>query len=166
MTEQNNHLPVIGVGPLYVVPIVVITIVSIALVKLGVIPPTEIGTILQRFFHSAGIFFIGIGVYLWYAAVIASRIDSKIKTNTLVTDGVYAHVRNPIYSAFLFACSGVLLFAYNVYLLILPPVFWFYLTVFMKLTEEKWLLNLYGKEFEDYCKRVNRCIPSIRARKK
>ena len=94
-----------------------------------------------------------------------SRIDSKIKTNTLATDGIYAHVRNPIYSAFLFACSGAVLLTCNLYLLILPPVYWLYLTIFIKLTEEKWLLNLYGKEFEDYCKRVNRCIPSIWKRK-
>lgn len=33
------------------------------------------------------------------------------------------------------------------------------MTVLMKHTEEKWLKNLYGKEYEEYCKRVNRCIP-------
>jgi len=26
-------------------------------------------------------------------------------------------------------------------------------------TEEKWLKDLYGKEYIDYCKEVNRCIP-------
>ena len=25
--------------------------------------------------------------------------------------------------------------------------------------EEKWLRDMYGKEYEDYCKRVNRCWP-------
>lgn len=29
----------------------------------------------------------------------------------------------------------------------------------MKHTEEKWLAALYGREYADYCKRVNRCIP-------
>ena len=29
----------------------------------------------------------------------------------------------------------------------------------LKNTEEKWLANLYGQEYIDYCKRVNRCIP-------
>ncbi|MEL3906133.1 MAG: isoprenylcysteine carboxylmethyltransferase family protein [Treponema sp.] len=164
MSKQKNHLPVIGVGPLYVVPIVALTIVSILLIHSGVIPSAEIDTVIKRLFQTIGVFFIGIGVCLWYAAVVSSRIDSKIKTNTLVTDGIYAHVRNPIYSAFLFACSGSLILVCNIYVLILPPLFWLYLTILMKLTEEKWLLNLYGKEFEDYCKRVNRCIPSIRAK--
>jgi protein-S-isoprenylcysteine O-methyltransferase Ste14 len=33
------------------------------------------------------------------------------------------------------------------------------MTVVLKNTEEKWLLDLYGKEYEEYKKRVNRCIP-------
>ena len=163
MSEQKNHLPLIGVGPIYVGHTIAVTAASIILTKLKIIPPTVSG--FELVFHIAGILLIAAGIYLWCSAVFMSRIDSKIKTNTLVTDGIYAHVRNPIYSAFLFACSGALLLACNLYLLILPPVFWLYLTVFIKLTEEKWLLNLYGKDFEDYCKQVNRCIPSIWARK-
>ena len=33
------------------------------------------------------------------------------------------------------------------------------MTIFLKNTEEKWLSELYGQEYLDYCKRVNRCIP-------
>ena len=29
----------------------------------------------------------------------------------------------------------------------------------MKLTEEKWLSDLYGAEYDTYCKRVNRTWP-------
>ena len=32
-------------------------------------------------------------------------------------------------------------------------------TVRVNEQEEKWLRELYGQEYEDYCKRVNRCIP-------
>jgi len=72
---------------------------------------------------------------------------------------VYAIVRNPIYSAFLFICIGALLFCRNWYVLILPPLFWVYLTVFMKLTEERWLSERFGEEYKAYSKRVNRFIP-------
>lgn len=159
MTDKKEHLPIVGVGPIYVIPIVTVTVVSIICTRLNVIPSTVRAAKLP--FGIAGFLLIAVGIYLWCSAVFISRIDNKIKTNMLVTDGVYAYVRNPIYSAFLFVCSGALLIMHNLYLLILPPVFWLYLTVFIKLTEEKWLLNLYGKAFEDYCKRVNRCIPSI-----
>lgn len=54
----------------------------------------------------------------------------------------------------------VLLMIYgNLWLLILPVLYWLFLTVLMKCTEEKWLKNLYGMEYEEYCRRVNRCIP-------
>ena len=31
--------------------------------------------------------------------------------------------------------------------------------VTLKITEEKWLFDLYGQDYADYMKRVNRCIP-------
>ena len=43
--------------------------------------------------------------------------------------------------------------------LLLPFLYWGFMTIFMKLTEEKWLYNLYGEECAAYCKKVNRCIP-------
>ena len=33
------------------------------------------------------------------------------------------------------------------------------IVLLMKCTEEKWLKNLYGVEYEEYCRSVNRCIP-------
>lgn len=35
------------------------------------------------------------------------------------------------------------------------------MTVLMKNTEEKWLSERYGSEYEAYCRRVNRCIQGI-----
>ena len=34
--------------------------------------------------------------------------------------------------------------------------------IVLVVTEEKWLRDLYGKQYEDYCNRVNRCIPWFR----
>lgn len=56
-------------------------------------------------------------------------------------------------------CTGTILIAHNLYLLIIPILFWIEMTIVLKNTEEKWLTNLYGQEYIDYCKRVNRCIP-------
>lgn len=85
-------------------------------------------------------------VYLWIRANFNSKIDAKIRRNELATDGVYGIVRNPIYSAFFLACTGAILFADNLLLLILPVLFWAYMTLVLKATEEKWLLDLYGAE--------------------
>lgn len=56
------------------------------------------------------------GAWLWYSAVFLARVDDHIKGNTLAATGIYAWVRNPIYSAFLLACTGALLLADNLLL--------------------------------------------------
>lgn len=106
-----------------------------------------------------GILFILFGIYLWVNAVIVCKLDDNIRSNKLVTTGVYAYVRNPIYSAVLLVCTGAIIIANNLYLLVLPIIYWAFLTILMKNTEEKWLLNVYGDEYINYCKKVNRCIP-------
>ena len=158
--SAQEHLPVMGVGPVCIAIMIVFTAAGIALVKFGVLAGGKVnGTRTAIFFVVAGILCIAGGIALWCTAVFGARIDIKIKSNRLATDGVYALVRNPIYSAFLFICTGALLFCRNLYVLILPPLFWLYLTVFMKLTEEKWLADRFGDEYSAYCKRVNRFIP-------
>ena len=98
------------------------------------------------------------GVVLWVQAVLVAKVDAGILQNRLVTGGVYAWVRNPIYSAFLFLCTGVLLLAHNLWLLLLPVVFWAFLTALMKRTEEKWLSEAFGAVYEAYCRHTNRCF--------
>mgnify|MGYP001643271893 CR=1 FL=1 len=108
-----------------------------------------------------GILCIFIGIGLWISAVVNSRISKNIKELKLVTTGVFAIVRNPIYSAFLFLFTGILLFTRNLYLLIFPIIFWIYLTYLLKETEEKWLKDKFKEEYQKYMKKVNRIIPNI-----
>ena len=158
--NEQEHLPVMGIGPICIAIMIAFTAAGIALVKFDMLAGGKVnGTRTAIFFVIAGILCIAGGIALWCAAVFGARIDIKIKSNRLATDGAYALVRNPIYSAFLFICTGALLFCRNLYVLILPPLFWLYLTVFMKLTEEKWLADRFGDEYSAYCKRVNRFIP-------
>ena len=155
---EKGHLPILGVGPLYVVTIILMTIISITLSATGIIPVITFANF-QWIFILIGILCFIIGITLWLKAVIIDRLDTHIIKNELVTTGVYAYVRNPVYSAFMFVCTGVLLIYGNLVLLVLPIIYWGFMTVLMKLTEEKWLENLYGKEYVQYRQRVNRCIP-------
>ena len=154
---EKGHLPILGVGPLYVVTIILMTIISITLSATGIIPVITFANF-QWIFILIGILCFIIGITLWLKAVIIDRLDAHIIKNELVTTGVYAYVRNPVYSAFMFVCTGVLLIYGNLVLLVLPIIYWGFMTVLMKLTEEKWLENLYGKEYVQYRQRVNRCI--------
>lgn len=155
---EKGHLPILGVGPLYVVSIILMTIISSTLSATGIIPVITFANF-QWIFILIGILCFIIGITLWLKAVIIDRLDAHIIKNELVTTGVYAYVRNPVYSAFMFVCTGVLLIYGNLVLLVLPIIYWGFMTVLMKLTEEKWLENLYGKEYVQYRQRVNRCIP-------
>lgn len=155
---EKGHLPILGVGPLYVITIILMTIISIILSATRFIPVITFANF-QWIFILIGILCFIIGITLWLKAVIIDRLDAHIIKNELVTTGVYAYVRNPVYSAFMFVCTGVLLIYGNLVLLVLPIIYWGFMTVLMKLTEEKWLENLYGKEYVQYRQRVNRCIP-------
>ena len=155
---KKNHLPILGVGPLYVITIILMTVISIILSTTRMIPIITF-TNIRLIFVLIGILCFIIGITLWLKAVIIDRLDAHIIKNELVTTGVYAYVRNPVYSAFMFVCTGVLLIYGNLVLLVLPIIYWGFMTVLMKLTEEKWLEDLYGKEYVQYRQRVNRCIP-------
>ena len=154
--KNTDHLPLFGVGPLYGAIVVALTVagcVAGSRVSFGKAPQLKIPLLIL------GVLLIIYGISLWVRAVLVAKLDDGIKENRLVTGGVYAHVRNPIYSAILFACTGALCIAGNLLFLPLFFVFWTLMTVMMKNTEEKWLLDRFGKQYSDYCKRVNRAIP-------
>lgn len=156
--KNKKHLPMYGVGPFYVYMIIAVTVVAV-IVGHTVFFENGIIEVLRIPLAVAGVFLIIFGIYLWAGAVFCARVDNGIKNNNLVTSGVYALCRNPIYSAFMFACTGALFISGNVFFYPLFFFYWIFMTVLMKCTEEKWLKNLYGREYEEYCKRVNRCIP-------
>ena len=106
--EKNKHLSLKGIGPAYVITI---TVISALFIFLGTLLPTiHLPDILLKIL---GIFLIIEGVYIWLMAVKKSKITEKIKNNTLVTDGIYSYVRNPIYSAFMIVEWGILLILGN-----------------------------------------------------
>lgn len=156
--RKQNHLPIYGVGPLYVYVIAALTLAAALLRNLPLFASGNMDA-LHVPLLALGIVLILAGVALWIYAVPISKIDEGIRENRLVTTGAYALVRNPIYSAAMIACTGVILIVGNVWFFILPLVYWLFMTALMKATEEKWLKDLYGEEYEDYCKRVNRCWP-------
>ena len=156
--KKKEHLPVYGVGPVCVWVMVLLLIGGVTLRCLGILDSGAVPQ-LRWGFRLAGAALIGLGVLIWVRAVIVERVGDSILRNELVVTGVYAWVRNPIYSAIAIALTGVALLFYNLWLLILPVLYWLDITVLMKCTEEKWLLALYGRPYRDYCRRVNRCIP-------
>ena len=158
---KKNTLPVFGVGPIYAVSCFLLTAFGLFLKKKGFLNGGDLPG-LKSVAMIIGFLLIFIGVAVWIYAVIIQKISDEISSGNLVTTGIYSIVRNPIYFAFLCVCTGVLITAHNVYLLIFPVVFYIFLTILMKQTEEKWLLEKFGTEYAEYCKHVNRVIPWFR----
>lgn len=157
---KEEHLPIYGVGPFCVTSMLLLFVGGVLLHYFGYLDSGKI----ERFsilMFIVGIIFIMLGIWIWVQAVIVTKIDRAILKNQLVTTGIYAWVRNPIYTGIAMALTGVSFLFSNIWLILLAPLFWLDITILMKNTEEKWLITKYGDVYLDYCKRVNRCIPWI-----
>jgi len=160
MVEENKkkHLPYCGVGPFYNYGVLGVTIIAIIFRNSSFLEGGNI-KVLRIPFIIIGILLIIFSCYIGVQAIFISRLFKNIEENKLVTTGIFSWVRNPVYSGTVILSVGILFLAGNVYFLILPFIFWAALTILMINTEEKWLRELYGQEYDDYCKKVNRCIP-------
>ena len=156
--KKKDHLPVFGIGPVCIYLMAGLLLAGLYLDYRGIIDggKTETFALPMRIM---GVLLIAAGIFMWIMAVAIDKIGDKIVKNHLLVTGMYAYVRNPVYSAFAIALTGVCLLTANLVLLVLPVLFWLDITLLMKFTEEKWLSELYGKEYEEYCRTVNRCIP-------
>lgn len=156
--KEGQKLPMFGIGPYLIYGIAFLNAIVIVLAyyvfKVGIL---EGAWILA--FRIPGVIFIFFGTLIWFIGSMCSGMDEIITENKLKTDGIYSYVRNPMYTGMWFIIIGVSLMWHDVLLLPMAFVDWAILTVVLKNTEEKWLLDLYGEEYAKYRDEVNRCIP-------
>ena len=162
--KQKKHLPIFGIGPVYICAIASIATIGILLSKKGYLDSGLIPS-LKTPMLIIGILLALLGLFIWGYALFKSRIDDGILHNHLVTDGIYAWMRNPLYTGWMFVIIGIALCFGNLWLLVLPFIFWALMAIMLRPTEEKWLRNLYGSEYDAYCQRVNRTWPWFPKRK-
>lgn len=113
---------------------------------------------LDYFMELTSIVLIFLGTYgrLWCTLFI-----SGYKTDKLITVGPYSISRNPLY---FFSFIGVLGIALQTEMITFVVIFIIAFMLFYSIVirnEEKKLLQIHGKEFEDYCKRVPRFFPKF-----
>ncbi len=93
----------------------------------------------------------------------------QIGAHQLVTWGLYAHVRNPLYTGNLLLWTGAVLFAggqYMPWLLGVVVVFFLLQYALIVLVEEATLLELFGETYAEYRQTVPRAIPRLRSSRK
>ena len=75
-------------------------------------------------FKVIGVLLIIAGIAVWFIGAVRSDMDDSITNNKLKTDGIYAWVRNPMYSGWWLAITGITFMFHNVCMLILPLINW------------------------------------------
>ena len=156
-SDQKKHqkIPTYGAAPYLYITILVLNLTGLLLSQ----------SVLQSRLLKGGFkdLFYLIGFLLMVVAArlsgVKSFISTSIQTSELKTTGIYARTRNPIYFSWWLSGIGITLTLHNMWLLILIPIQWVLLTVVIRITDEKWLYELHGEAYKDYCARVNRWIP-------
>jgi protein-S-isoprenylcysteine O-methyltransferase Ste14 len=82
---------------------------------------------------------------------------------TLVVDGFYAHVRNPIYVGFLVVLLGEALFFGNAGMLRYALIAWLVAAAAVRWYEQPRLTKKFGEPYQEYLRAVPAWIPRIRA---
>lgn len=96
----------------------------------------------------------------------SSGRESHLRADRLNTTGIYSLVRNPLYIGNFFIFSGLIIVFTNPLALLVMALFLIGQYYFIILAEEAYLKDKYGPEFDDYCIRVRRIIPSFRVYRK
>lgn len=91
--------------------------------------------------------------------IIRGGRDKRPYAEGLVTTGIFAHVRNPLYVGNLLLVVGLLALTGRVETFALGLAFILVCYVAMVASEEDFLRAKFGAEFETYCARVPRWIP-------
>jgi len=101
---------------------------------------------------------------LWGVSYAGSetRTTGGVGGTYLVVTGAFSHVRNPLYfgNMAIYIGIGVMSFAWYPYLMIIAAVFFFVQYTFIIKEEENYLLEKFGKLYEDYKAAVPRWIPT------
>ena len=121
----------------------------------------------QQFFHSEivswiGVFFCIAGLLLILWSLVSFGQSFRIGIDTehpdkLITSGVFAFSRNPIYVAFAFVLLGQFLVFSN-WILSVYMVAGVWLLHRQVSLEEEYLKKHYGQEYLDYCSQVRRYL--------
>ncbi|MEA2627389.1 MAG: hypothetical protein QOD06_3434 [Candidatus Binatota bacterium] len=87
--------------------------------------------------------------------------NRRIAADRLVSDGVFAHCRNPLYVGNFLMVLGLTLIWNSpwVYAAVLPVVGFAFLSIVR--AEEVFLSGRFGVEYEEYCSRVPRFVPDF-----
>jgi len=87
--------------------------------------------------------------------------NRRLYAASLVTQGIFAHCRNPLYLGNFLIIAGVAIASNSVLFLAIGLPFFLFAYLCIIAAEENFLEGKFGPEYSEYCKRVNRFIPDF-----
>jgi len=145
-----------GVGPKFAFASLAIGVIVI-LVNGFVFP--ELILRFNPFTFFSGAILILLGATLCIIAAV--QVHRAFDQGKLITKGVYAYVRNPVYAAWVLLIAPGLVLVTGFLLLTVMPFIMYFLTRTLIGEEDAYLEQKFGKEYFEYKKRVNSIIPKL-----
>ncbi len=99
------------------------------------------------------------GAVIGFVYIKRGGLNKKVYADTLVTRGIFGACRNPLYVGNLLAAAGILVVHNNPWVYLIGGLFTLASYQAIVLTEERFLRNKFGEEFEQYCREVSRWLP-------
>ncbi len=104
-------------------------------------------------------------IRFWGVSIAGSetRTTGKVGGTFLITNGPFAHVRNPLYvgNVLMYTGIGIMSMALFPWLLI-AAIVWFYVQYYLIVTnEEEYLRGQFGDDYAEYCRNVRRFVPRL-----
>lgn len=104
-----------------------------------------------------------VGTYLSQSAMGSSwriGVDASERTS-LVSSGVFAWVRNPIFTSMLVAAAGLFLLLPTLLALLAFASLFVAIELQVRFVEEPYLLGAHGDVYRDYARRTGRFLPKV-----
>lgn len=145
-----------GIGPIYaaasLISVAILSRINISLLPILIMP-------YNPFVFVLGVGLIGVGVLILVIALV--QVHSAFNSRRLVTGGVYAYMRDPVYAVWiLFIVPGFILVTGMMLLTIVPFIMYSLLRALIG-REEAYMELTFGKEYLDYKIRVNSVVPKL-----
>lgn len=152
------------------VPVVLAALIPFALVQVTLSPIGLDALLFGSLFPVSivGAVLMGLGVVCYalaLAALVAGGASAPIPIvgrNILVTDGIYAHLRNPMLVGITLYVLGAGLWLDSTAVVGYGGLLWTAFFLLVNGLEEKSLERTYGARYTHYCERVSRWVPRLR----
>jgi len=156
LKHASGRMSAWGIGPKFAIISLVIGIVTI------IANDYFFSALILRynpFIFSCGVALILLGIAICLIATV--QVHEAFNQGKLITSGIYAYVRNPVYAVWILLIMPGLILVTGFLLLIVMPFVMYALIGILIVEEDEYLEQKFGEEYLEYKKRVNSIIPKL-----